>query len=301
MKKVFVVALALVAAVAFAEETAAKKKSAVEVLTDADFATKVGKGVWMVKMYAPWCGHCQALAPTWEKLAAESAGRFHVAEIDCPANPKACESVTGYPTLRLYVEDEEPSEYEGERTVEAFLDFVEQSVDLDAAAAAAAGGAVPAAVAAKTLKKAQRVVAKYKRLTRRVEELTQRLEGVVKRMEEREAAEAEAERRKTSKVVAVTDENWADVKAHGRWLVKFFAPWCGHCQALAPTWEQLAKAHHAEYSVAEVDCTRHEAICAEMGVQGYPTIYAFADGRSTEHHGARDLETLEAFAQKVFA
>lgn len=299
MKKAVIVALALVAAVALAEGTAEKKKGTVEVLTDADFGQKVGKGVWLVKFYAPWCGHCQALAPTWEKLAKKSAGRFHVAEIDCPANPKTCEGVNGYPTLRLYVDDEEPSEYEGERTVDAFLEFVEQSVDLDAQAGGAAADAT--AVTAKTLKKAQRVVAKYRKLTRRVEELTQRLEDVVKRMEDREAAEAEAERRKTSKVVAVTAENWADVKAHGQWLVKFFAPWCGHCQALAPTWEQLAKAHHTEYNVAEVDCTRNEPICAEMNVHGYPTIYAFHDGDRTEHNGGRDLEDLEAFAQKVFA
>ena len=297
MKKGVIVALALVVAVAFAEAAAEEKKSAVEVLTDADFGKKVGKGVWLVKFYAPWCGHCQALAPTWEKLAAASAGRFHVAEVDCPANPKTCEGVSGYPTLRLYVEDEEPSEYEGERTVEAFVAFVEQSVDLDGKA----DGAVSTAVAAKTLKKAQRVVAKYRKLTKRVEELTKRLEEVVKRMEEREAAEAEAERRRTSKVVAVTAENWPDVKAHGHWLVKFYAPWCPHCQALAPVWEQLAKAHHAEYNVAEVDCTRDEAVCAEMDVRGYPTIYAFYDGDNAEHHGGRTLEDLEAFAERAFA
>lgn len=296
MKKVMIFALAVMAAVAYGE-----KKSAVEVLTDADFDRKIGKGVWMVKMYAPWCGHCQALAPTWEAFAAESGGRFHVAEVDCPANPKACEGVNGYPTLRLYVEDEEPSEYEGERTVEALLDFVEQSVDLDALAAADGADAAPAAVTAKTLKKAQRVVAKYKKLTKNVEELTRRLEGLVQRLEEREAAAAEAERRKTSKVVGVSAENWPDVKAHGRWLVKFYAPWCPHCQQLAPTWEALATAHHADYNVAEVDCTRHEALCAEMDVHGYPTILAFADGVRTEYSGSRDLEALEEFAEKTFA
>ena len=33
--------------------------------------------------YAPWCGHCKKLVPTWEELATAAKGKFNVAKVDC--------------------------------------------------------------------------------------------------------------------------------------------------------------------------------------------------------------------------
>ena len=48
-------------------------------------STGATTGDWLVKFYAPWCGHCTKLAPTWEKLAEELKGVVNVAKVDVTA------------------------------------------------------------------------------------------------------------------------------------------------------------------------------------------------------------------------
>ena len=57
-------------------------------LNDANFASTVyeSKDPWLVEFYAPWCGHCKALEPEWNKAATKLKGAVKVAKVDATEN-----------------------------------------------------------------------------------------------------------------------------------------------------------------------------------------------------------------------
>merc|ERR1719458_2406777 len=105
------------------------------------------------------------------------------------------------------------------------------------------------------------------------------------------------------KVALLDAKNFEESVKTGVSFVKFFAPWCGHCKRLAPTWEELAAKHNkdvdSEVTIAKVDCTVATALCSAQDVTGYPTLKFFKNGAEKDdgvkYRGQRDLASLEKF------
>ncbi|XP_029433097.1 protein disulfide-isomerase A2 [Rhinatrema bivittatum] len=67
-------------------------------------------------------------------------------------------------------------------------------------------------------------------------------------------------------------------------LVEFYAPWCSHCQALAPEYAkaaQVLREESTELRLAKVNGQEERDLLEEFDINGYPTLKFFRDGNRT--------------------
>ncbi|XXQ37769.1 Thioredoxin domain-containing protein [Plasmodiophora brassicae] len=268
----------------------ARARSSV-VLDDRSFHAVVGDDAWFIKLYAPWCGHCLDLAPTWDRLAKEidPAHQVRIGEIDCTKNPKlqAAFRVQGYPTLVFY-EQGRVWHYQGQRSLDAFLAHIVANpatgwsqrvptfiISESSGIFAPREPVVPGNADAKPVVRQDNAVGSS----------SQDMAGSF------EIA------KKALKSIQLTQDDVDQLTTQGTWLIKMCSPYAASCQEVIPLWMSLtAKLDGADgQQVRFGEMLSTPGLLAKYGRASVPVFFLVKDGRTFLFDGTVDEDSILAF------
>ena len=235
------------------------------------------KDIWLILFYAPWCGHCQAFSPEYEKAAKALKGIFKIGAVDADKE-KALGGkygIQGFPTVKFFgIHKDKPVDYNSARKAESVIDFM--------------------------FEKARAIT--NARLGMKKNSSANNNAGSQQHQQQQQQKQKAAEPGNEKDVIELTDDNFDSTvfNDESMWLVAFYAPWCGHCKKLLPEWTAAATQLRGTVKIAKVDATVHQKLAQKYQIQGYPTIKVFAPGKGDkkveEYQGPRDTSGIVQYA-----
>ncbi|CAI9758350.1 unnamed protein product [Fraxinus pennsylvanica] len=108
------------------------------------------------------------------------------------------------------------------------------------------------------------------------------------------------------KVLTLDHSNFSEVVSkHDFIVVEFYAPWCGHCKALAPEYEKAAlvlSSHEPPMVLAKVDASdeANRELAIEFQIQGFPTVKILKNGGKNiqKYNGPREADGIVDYLKK---
>ncbi|KAL7950351.1 thioredoxin domain-containing protein [Trichoderma barbatum] len=291
-------------------------------LTPDNFDEEVSKSKYLlVKHYSPYCHHCIAYAPSFQTTyefyytsKAEAAGDktftdfydFKFGAVNCIAFSDLCvdHGVKLYPTTVLYENGKEAKSVTGGQNITFLSGLIEEALEK------AKPGSRPKALALPQPGDKERPKSEPKR-DEEAETAPKAEADEKKETAPKSEADGKKVEKKPKKPVATPNEDGVSVSltaenfqrlvtmTHDPWFIKFYAPWCPHCQDMAPTWEQVAKTMKGKLNIGEVNCDKESRLCKDVGARAFPTILFFKGGERSEYQGLRGLGDFIQYAEKA--
>ncbi|MBC8951564.1 thioredoxin [Xenorhabdus sp. PB62.4] len=86
-----------------------------------------------------------------------------------------------------------------------------------------------------------------------------------------------------STLIELTEDNFDSVVGtKGICVVRFWAPWCGPCRAVAPTFNQLSIDMKDSATFGEINIDEAYNITMKYGIRSIPTTLVYKDGQPVD-------------------
>lgn len=97
------------------------------------------------------------------------------------------------------------------------------------------------------------------------------------------------------------DDRLIDLSAQGKWLVMFYAPWCGHCRKLEPVMDEVAQFYKdkSPVTIVKVDATRFVKTASHFEIKAYPTVKFISGKKIINFSGERRKSDIIDFISKA--
>lgn len=83
-------------------------------------------------------------------------------------------------------------------------------------------------------------------------------------------------------------------------VVDFWAPWCGPCKMMAPTFEKVAAELSKQARFVKVDTEEQQVLATRFSIRSIPTLAIFKNGREfARQAGAMDAGSLKRWVISV--
>jgi len=272
-----------------------------------------------IKHYSPYCIHCKKIAPTWQAIyehyiqsspstpssphpasppSFTETYDFHFANINCAEDGDLCEAhkIQAYPSFILYKDGEVADELAGKKDKDSLVAFIEKHLEKIKPGTRPAKVEVATPVPSDAVVSSSTMAASVTVVSSTAATPTSDSVEAVKQSQQKlspqnakgvsESLSAETFKEK----ITMTNDGW---------FVKFYAPWCSHCQAMAPAWKVMSTEMRGKLNIGEVNCEVEKQLCKDQNVNSYPTIIFFKDKNRVDYNGLRGLGDLVSWANKA--
>lgn len=98
----------------------------------------------------------------------------------------------------------------------------------------------------------------------------------------------------------INDQNYQSILEEGLPLViDFSATWCGPCQKLAPTIDELATEYEGRVNVCKCDVDESEELSGQFGIRNVPTVIFLKGGEMVDRVVGANLKKV--YVEKIEA